>query len=119
MNVETLLQKINTAPQTVSFDEVIAAIDAGYRFTPTAFKNGEAHNEAGQNNGSCKIFAFARLHNLSEQQTLHCFGDYYRVDVLQNPQGDSHQNIRQFMQHGWAGVSMPAGVLEGAGYPSA
>ncbi len=118
MNIETLLQKINTAPQTVSFDEVIAAIDECYRFTPTAFKNGEAHNEAGQNNGSCKIFAFASLHNLNEQQTLHCFGDYYRVDVLQNPQGDSHQNIRQFMQHGWSGISMPEGVLEEVGSPS-
>ena len=52
------------------------------------------------------IFAFAKLHDLTEQQTLHCFGDYYRVDVLQNRDGDNHQNIRHFMKTGWAAINI-------------
>ena len=61
-------------------------------------------NTAGKNEGSCKIFAFALLHQLDKQQTLNLFGDYYRVDVLGNPDGDSHQNIRSFMRYGWQGI---------------
>ena len=45
-----------------------------------------------------------RLNNLTEVQTLHCFGDYYRKDVLGNPDGDDHQNIRNFIQSGWGGI---------------
>ena len=44
-----------------SFQETIAFIDENYHFTPTAFKNGNQHNNANENNGSCKIFAFAKL----------------------------------------------------------
>ena len=62
-------------------------------------------NAAGQNEGSCKILAFARLHQLTPEQTLHCFGGYYRKEVLGDPAGNSHQNIRQFMKTGWAGIT--------------
>jgi len=62
-------------------------------------------NEAGQNSGSCKIFAFAQRHGLSQQQALACFGTYYRDDVLQNPNGTDHQNIRNFMDTGWPGIA--------------
>ena len=44
------------------------------------------------------------MNDLTENQTLACFGDYYRVDVLENPNAYDHQNIRQFMEHGWCGV---------------
>jgi hypothetical protein len=50
--------------------------------------------------GSCKIFAFAKLHELDDIQTLNCFGDYYRIDVLQNPENGDHANIRTFMTYG-------------------
>ncbi len=93
--------KINEA---VSFTETIAVISENYAYQPTAFKNGNVENAAGQNEGSCKIFAFAKLNELTEAQTLSLFGDYYRVDVLKNPDAIDHQNIRQFMQHGWIGV---------------
>lgn len=100
----TLLDKIHQSPESISFSEVIAHIDKNYDFTPTRFANGTVLNEAGQNNGSCKIFAFAKLNNLDQNQTLALFGDYYRVDVLGNPTGSDHQNIRNFMQSGWAGI---------------
>lgn len=90
------------------FEDSIALIGALYDYTPTAFDNGQgeamAQNAAGQNEGSCRIFAFAALNGLSEADTLACFGRFYRQDVLQNPDGRDHANIRNFMRHGWAGV---------------
>ena len=110
MTVEAFLKKLNEVPDTVAFNDTIAVIDTVYEFTPAAFTNGDVRNEAGQNSGSCKLFAFGLLNKLSEQQMLACFGAYYRDDVLKNPEGTDHQNIRNFMKTGWAGVkfdSMP------------
>lgn len=104
MSLSNLLQRLREAPESIEFAEVIAVIDSHYDYTPTAFRNGEVENAAGQNGGSCKIFAFARLQELSPEQTLACFGRYYREDVLQHPEAADHQNIRSFMRHGWAGV---------------
>ncbi|VAW56377.1 Type III effector HopPmaJ [hydrothermal vent metagenome] len=103
--MKDFLQTLKQAPQNNAFETSMAIIDQHYTFTPCEFNNGRLINEANQNNGSCKIFAFAQLHNLSEQQTLHCFGDYYRIDVLQNPGAEDHQNIRYFIKHGWDGIS--------------
>ncbi|WP_367989740.1 HopJ type III effector protein [Vibrio sp. NTOU-M3] len=105
MDVNTLIQKLKDAPQTVEFDEIIAVIDDVYNFSPTTFTNGETKNEQGQNNGSCKIFAFAKLNGLTKEQALACFGRYYREDVLGNPDGTDHQNIRNFMKTGWEGIT--------------
>ena len=44
-----------------------------------------------------QIFAFAKSNGLSKQNTLDCFGKFYRDDVLQNPKADDHMNIRTFM----------------------
>ncbi|WP_350431547.1 HopJ type III effector protein [Shewanella sp. H8] len=89
--------------ETVLFEESIALIDNHYNFSPSAFKNGDQLNEAGENSGSCKVLAFGQIQQLTVQQTLILFGQHYR-DVVATPQGDDHQNIRQFMQHGWQGV---------------
>jgi len=105
------LQTLETASDSISFNDTIAVIDAHYDFTPSAFRNGEMQNEAGQNNGSCKVFFFARLHRLTPQQTLHCFGSYYRDDVLKHPQGSDHQNIRNFMKTGWGGIVFEGNAL--------
>jgi hypothetical protein len=111
MSVEALLKKLQNQPEIVEFAEVIAIIAENYAYTPVRFTNGSAVSEAGTNEGSCKIFAFARLHNLGEAQTLACFGKYYREDVLQHPDGSDHANIRNFMQTGWAGVQFDAQPL--------
>lgn len=111
MELSAFLKRLNEAPGSITFNDTIATVEALYEFTPTAFSNGALLNEAGQNNGSCKIFSFARMHNLSADQTLHCFGDYYRKDVLGNPGGADHQNIRNFMNTGWAGISFKGQAL--------
>ncbi len=110
MKLDTFLHKLNTDPESISFAETMAAIEAAYDFTPTAFTNGTVTNQAGQNSGSCKLFAFALLNQFSPAQTLACFGTYYREDVLHHPDGTDHQNIRNFILSGWSGVrfdSMP------------
>lgn len=99
-------------PAQIEFPQVIAYIDQHYHFTPTAFKNGDTYNAANQNNGSCKIFFFAQLNQLSEQHTLQLFGDYYRKDVLQNPDATDHQNIRNFMKSGWSGIVFEGTALQ-------
>lgn len=104
MDLNTFLQKLKNTPDSIAFNDTMAVIEANYGFTPAAFKNGELMNEQGQNSGSCKLFAFAQLQGLSPQQTLACFGAYYRDDVLKNPAGTDHQNIRNFMKTGWAGI---------------
>ena len=115
MALEALLNAIANTSESIEFADVIAAIEANYSYTPTEFKNGLGNstviNRAGTNEGSCKIFAFAQLHNLDEQQTLACFGDYYRKDVLQHPEGQDHQNIRNFMLNGWDGIEFTGKAL--------
>jgi len=111
MHLSSFLETLGTSPETVSFDDTVSVIEENYSFIETAFTNGDVNNETGQNNGSCKIFAFGRLNNLSEEQTLHCFGDYYRHDVLGNPDGDDHQNIRNFIRSGWNGIHFTGEAL--------
>jgi hypothetical protein len=36
---------------------------------------------------------------------LSCFGAYYQEDVLGDPDGTNHQNIRNFMKTGWDGIA--------------
>lgn len=103
-----LLRRVR-AGEPVEFAEVQQAIDAAYDYHPTAFRNGlgesPVFNPAGSNEGSCRLLAFARLHQLDEAQTLALFGHYYRDEVLGDPEGSGHANIRAFMRDGWAGVS--------------
>jgi hypothetical protein len=94
--------------EAISFDETIAVITEHHHYHATEFSNGLNDqllvNLAGTNEGSCQIFAFAKLQQFDQQQTLNLFGDYYRHDVLNNPDGAGHQNIRNFMQYGWDGI---------------
>ena len=106
-----LLTQIQQQEQSVEFEQVMQAIKDNYNYQPTSFNNGELVNEAGTNEGSCKIFYFAQLNELSQQQTLACFGRYYRDDVLNNPTGDDHGNIRNFMKTGWQGIKFKAVAL--------
>lgn len=111
-NMENFLNKIKVNQELITFQETIEVIESNYNFTPTTFKNGNQINNAGENNGSCKIFAFAKIHQLEKDQTLALFGSYYFDDVLKNPDGNDHQNIRNFMNFGWDGISFGGDALE-------
>ena len=111
MTVEQLLEKLTNTPEQVEFSEVISVIDSNYDYQATTFTNGTTTNQAGSNEGSCKIFAFAQLNQLSELATLACFGRYYRKDVLQHPDAEDHANIRNFIASGWDGIQFESTVL--------
>jgi len=111
MTLDAFIRQLKSTPDRIAFDQTISLIDSLYDFTPTAFRNGTQHNDAGENTGSCKILAFAQLNRLSEAETLACFGHYYRDDVLGDPIGSGHANIRNFLQHGWGGVHFAAQPL--------
>lgn len=86
-----------------SFAESLAFIERHYAYQPCAFRNGNQHNAAGENQGSCKILALAVLEGLNTEEALLAFGEHYRT-VLATPDGRDHQNIRQLLAHGLAGV---------------
>ena len=104
MEIEEFKSKLKKAPTEIAFSETMDVISLNYQFKPTAFKNGVLENPEGQNSGSCKLFAFAKMQNLTKEETLACFGQYYFNDVLKNPNGTGHQNIRNFMKTGFEGL---------------
>ena len=112
MHIDDFLNKLRTQPESIAFTDTMEVIEANYEFTPVRFTNGSAVNETGANSGSCKLFAFAKLQKLSKEETLACFGDYYRVDVLQHPEATNHANIRNFMITGWEGIKFDAEALQ-------
>jgi ribosome-associated protein YbcJ (S4-like RNA binding protein) len=103
LNLSEFLDLLNDSSKQVEFDDSIALIDSLYQFTPTAFRNGDAVSASDQNYGSCKILSFGQIQQFDVQQTLRCFGAFYQ-GVVDTPVGVDHQNIRQFMLHGWSGV---------------
>ena len=106
-----IIELLKVVAATIQFNDVITFIDENYDFTPTKFTNGNTVNEENQNNGSCKVFSFAKLNNLSKEETLALFGAFYREDVLENPEGSDHQNIRNFMEFGWEGIQFEGEAL--------
>jgi hypothetical protein len=111
ISLSTFIEKLLQNSEGVEFTDVIEIINRHYCYKPTTFINGDLHNEAGTNEGSCKIFYFAQLNKLTEQQTLSCFGHYYRDDVLNNPDGDDHGNIRNIIKTGWQQLTFDAVAL--------
>ncbi len=80
-----ILEQLDKSPETIAFNDVITYIDGNYDFTPTEFKNGN---------------------------TLNLFGAFYREDVLKNPEGTDHQNIRNFIEFGWDGIAFEGEALK-------
>lgn len=117
MTPEIFISQLTTQSGTsekIDFEDSMAVINEHFNYTPSAFTNGlsdtRVTNDVGQNEGSCKIFAFAQLLELNEEQTLRCFGRFYQ-DVLNTPEGEDHGNIRNFMRDGWMGISFKEQAL--------
>jgi len=115
MTLDKLLNLIETQADSINFDDVIQIIDNEYTYTPSRFSNGKGNdtviNESRTNEGSCKIFAFALLNHLTQQQTLACFGKYYRDDVLLHPHKNDHANIRTLMIYSLDNINFDNNVL--------
>jgi len=114
--LDQLINQIKSNPDTIEFQDVINVIDANYLYRQTRFTNGPVDdciiNEAGKNEGSCKIFSFAQIQHLDKHQTLSCFGHYYRDEVLNHPENSDHANIRNFIKYGWLTVNFENAALE-------
>lgn len=113
MTPQAFIHAIATG-ETLDFEDTIAMITENFDYTPTQFTNGltqtAVSNEAGKNEGSCKIFAFAQFMALDEVTTLKCFGRFYQ-DVLNTPDANDHQNIRNFIKDGWRGILFDGNAL--------
>lgn len=113
MTLAELLARLKSAE--ADFEDVVAYINANYDYTPTRFYNGlgadPVINEAGKNEGSCRLFALARLQGLDEADTAQLFGRFYREDVLGHPDASDHANIRRFLRDGWAGIRFDGQAL--------
>ena len=99
----------------MKFDEVMGKINECYVHTPVEYRSGagtaeEVVNPPNTNTGSCKVFYFAQMHGVSEDATLRMFCQHYQ-QVLDEPEGDSHANIRAFMKHGWEGITFAGPAL--------
>lgn len=97
--------------QKLPFKEIIAYIDENFEYTASSFKNGALMNAESENQGSAKTLYFAKLNNLSVEDTLKLFAEHYQA-VLDDKEGSSHQNIRNFMRNGWEGVEFEKEVLQ-------
>lgn len=112
MTLKAFKNKLKQFPEAVLFQETITVIETYYKFSPTAFKNGTIENKEGENSGSCKVFAFAKAEALTKEETLACFGQYYFNEVLNDENGEGHQNIRNFIKTGFNGLFFDAEPLE-------
>ena len=108
MNTAELL--IKSKGSELQFQEVLTHIADHYSYSPSAFQNGTLKNSKEENQGSAKVFYFAQLNGLSQEDTLRLFAEHYQ-NVLDNPEGEGHQNIRQFRTNGWDGILFEEEVL--------
>lgn len=65
-----IVKQVKNNPEAIDFKDVISYIDEHYDFSPTKFTNGKTVNEANENNGSCKVFSFAKLNDLSKRGNI-------------------------------------------------
>ena len=107
-------QETDAQDGSFAFAQVLEVIDTYYDYAATAFTNGKGNdtvaNDAGKNEGSCKVFAFAKRHALSEATTLKLFAEHYRK-VIDTPEDTDHANIRTFMRYGWLGIEFTGEAL--------
>lgn len=109
MTQEAYLEELRSGAQ-MDFDALMVLINDNFNYTPASFTNGDLQNAADENQGSAKLFCFSAIHQLTQLEVLHCFGQYYQ-EVLDNPEGDSHANIRNFITYGWEGLKFESPVL--------
>lgn len=115
MKIEEFIEQVKKGTR-VSFKETMAVVEENYIYTPVQFFNGIGDdpvvNPSGSNEGSCKIFALGKRFGLSKEETVSLFGELYWKDVVENPDGTDHANIRTFLRDGWEGIRFEADPLK-------
>ncbi|MDR3290058.1 MAG: HopJ type III effector protein [Rickettsiales bacterium] len=85
------------------FSEIQDLITKEYEYTANGFSIGDIYNDVNSNQWSGRVLSYAKLNGLNLQQTLELFGEHYQ-DVLNNPNTDTHKNIRALIKYGVNGV---------------
>ena len=115
MKIEEFIEQVKKGKR-VSFKETMGVVEENYIYTPVRFFNGIGDdpvvNPSGTNEGSCKIFALGKRFGLSKEETVSLFGELYWKDVVENPDGADHANIRTFLRDGWEGIRFESEPLE-------
>jgi len=93
MTVEEFKTKLKENPKQIEFSETIEVIEAYYDFSPTAF------------------VTFSKIESLAKEETLACFGAFYYDEVINDPTGAGHQNIRNFMKSGFDRLTIHGAAL--------
>jgi len=101
-----LSEEVDTMP----FSDIMKTLDLHFTFRPTAFSVGDTKSTENQNQKSLRVLSFAQLLKLSKEQTLKLWGEHYK-QVLQEPEGSSHGNIRAFLKGGFECVNAPQDVI--------
>ncbi|NYT26728.1 HopJ type III effector protein [Candidatus Thiodubiliella endoseptemdiera] len=109
MTQEAYLEALRSGAQ-MDFNDLMTLIDDNFNYTSASFTNGDLQNAADENQGSAKLFCFGAINQLTQLETLHCFGQYYQ-EVLADSNGTAHQNIRNFIIYGWEGLKFDSPVL--------
>mmetsp|Transcript_22985 Transcript_22985/g.38474 ORF Transcript_22985/g.38474 Transcript_22985/m.38474 type:complete len:216 (+) Transcript_22985:67-714(+) len=99
-------EAIKTGKET-TLDETLTLLDKHYDYFEVPFTCGEVTNQPNENKGSAKILSFGLMTGMTEEQTLSLFGEVYR-DL--SPDGQDHQNVRNFAKFGWAKVVFGSGL---------
>lgn len=108
-NCEVFNANVEMNADDLMFADTMAIIEENYEDGLIEFRNGDIVNAPGENEGSAKLLSYAALSNMDKETTLKLWGEYYR-EVLADPDGDSHPNIRNFMKYGWEGVPFENGI---------
>ena len=113
MNTSEYLEQLRSGVK-MDFSDFTNLIDQEYEFLNVAFTNSGLVNSKEENQGTAKVFCFGLIHSLSESDTLRCFGEHYQ-SVIEDSNGTSHQNIRNFMKTGFDGLAFESEVLSSKG----
>mmetsp|Transcript_20097 Transcript_20097/g.40238 ORF Transcript_20097/g.40238 Transcript_20097/m.40238 type:complete len:208 (+) Transcript_20097:51-674(+) len=108
-DAELFLQNVEMNPEGFTFNEFIEMVEGCYETGLIEWSNGSQKNPPGTNEGSAHVLSLAALADLPKEKALLLWAEHYR-DVLATPDGDDHQNIRQFMEKGWDGVDFSNGI---------
>jgi hypothetical protein len=105
--------KINfksAANNAIDFKEFLVMFDRFFTIIPTSFSNNGLVNKIAENEGSLKVFASAKYCNATDEEALSWFKEHYQ-SVLDDPDGDSHQNIRHFQKGGLENISFDINII--------
>jgi len=83
----------------MKFSDTQDLINKDYNYEANGFTIGDIYNDKNSNQWSGRILSYAIINKLNTIETLKLFGEYYQ-EVLDNPNADSHKNIRALMKYG-------------------